>query len=422
MKKTIAMLFVAMIALSLMPGALAASQRFPNLVVTLVNQEPDPVAPGNAFDVRFRIENDEASPANNVKVKLVMAYPFSVYGDDINEKNIGTVASSQAEDLGVVEKWKLYVDPNAATGDQKIEFWYKIDQGAWTRAGEYQISIRSANPFLAINEVKTNPEKIVPGTPTKVSFVLENHADNDLRDITLNLHVYTATVTTTGIVTNELPFTPIGSGNEKTISRIAKGQSSQLTFDLFTDAEAQSKVYKVPFTLTYSDSSGTNYTRTGVLGLLVDSEPELSVYVEDSDIQAAGSSGRVVVKLVNKGFSDIKFLNVKMQESADFDLLSTSEFYVGKLDSDDYETADFDIHVPSGAKDKVMLPLVVEYRDANGKLYSRQVEPELRLYSSDELKRKNGGGGGITWVVVVIILAAAGFYLYRRFRKNSKKR
>jgi hypothetical protein len=181
-------------------------------------------------------------------------------------------------------------------------------------------------------------------------------------------------------------------------------------------------VYKVPYTLTYSDASGANFTRTGILGLLVDSDPDLSIFIDKSEAQAAGSTGKVTVKLVNKGFSDIKFLDVKLKPGNDFTLLSTPEVYIGKLDSDDYETADYTIRVSGSAKGEVTLPLVIDYRDANGHLYTREVPLKLKLYTAKEIKEKNGGGSSFWFFAGVIVVAAAAVYVYRRMRRGAKKR
>ncbi len=255
-------LMIAMLFVMLAVDVSAQSSSFPQITVTLINQEPDPVAPGNTVKMKFRIENQGGVPAENTQAKLVLSYPFSLYGDE-EIKDLGTLTGYQTDDLGVRKEWNLLVDSGAATGENTVELWYRI------KNGQYTINIRSREAVLAINEIKTEGEgNIVPGTRTKVSFVLENLADNSLQDIKLNLALYSAVTTTTSVTFVELPFTPIGSGNEKTLKELRAKQSSEIVFDLFTDADAESKVYKVPYTLTYSDSSGTNFSRTGSKPLL----------------------------------------------------------------------------------------------------------------------------------------------------------
>ena len=415
-------LMIAMLFVMLAVDVSAQSSSFPQITVTLINQEPDPVAPGNTVKMKFRIENQGGVPAENTQAKLVLSYPFSLYGDE-EIKDLGTLTGYQTDDLGVRKEWNLLVDSGAATGENTVELWYRIKNGIWIKAGQYTINIRSREAVLAINEIKTEGEgNIVPGTRTKVSFVLENLADNSLQDIKLNLALYSAVTTTTSVTFVELPFTPIGSGNEKTLKELRAKQSSEIVFDLFTDADAESKVYKVPYTLTYSDSSGTNFSRTGFVGLIVKATPELSVNIENTEIYTAGGKGKVEVKLVNKGFSDIKFLDVTLKENADFEIISNPEVYIGKLDSDDYETAEYTILVSQDAKDEVVLPLGVEYRDANGKLYSKEMPLTLHLFSGAELKqRTNGSGFPWGFIILIIVIAAIAVYFYRR-RKNKRKK
>ena len=422
-KALVMLMIVLMMGLWLAGTARAETNPFPQLTITMINQEPDPVAPGNTADVKFRIENEGGGVAPDVEIKLVPTYPFSFYGQETETKAIGTLTGYQTGDVGVKANWKLLVDSGAATGDNAIEFWYRINKGVWTKADDFIISVKSREAVLAINQVKTDQENIVPGTKTKVSFVVENLADNALVDIKLNLEILTLISSATGVTVRELPFTPIGSGNDKTVKRLAPGQSAEIAFDLFTDSTAESKVYKVPYTLTYSDSSGTNFTKQGIVGLLVESEPELSVNIDKTEIYSAGAKGVVEFKLVNKGFSDIKFLDVKLGEGNDFEILSNQEVYIGKLDSDDYETADYTLMVSNTAKDHITLPLHVEYRDANGQLFIKDLPLELKLFSGAELKqRTNGKGSPVVFWIILIVVIVAGVLIYRRIRKNKKKK
>jgi len=422
--KALFVVLIALMAVVGLPGIVsAASSSFPQITVTLINQEPDPVAPGNTADVRFRIENEGAGPASNMEIKLVPAYPFSFYGQESEVKNIGTLTGYQTGDIGVKEKWKLLVDTGAATGDNTIEFWYRINQGIWIKSGDFTLSVQSRGAVLAINQIKTEPDKIVPGTETKVTFVLDNLADNALMDIKLNLGILTEVSTATAVTFRELPFTPIGSGNEQTLKKLEAGKIAEITFNIFTDADAASKVYKVPYNLTYSDASGADFSRAGIVGWLVESEPDLTVNIDKTEVYSAGAKGNIDIKLVNKGFSDIKFLDVKLTEGNGFTLLSNPEVYIGKLDSDDYETAEYTLMVSSDAKDKITLPLHVEYRDANGQLFVKDLPLELKLFSGAELKqRTNGNASPLPAIIIVAVIVIAGILIFRRIKKGKKKK
>lgn len=414
-KITIAIIAVT-VFLMLVLGVSAQFSSFPQITVTLINQEPDPVAPGSTVEMKFRIENEGGAAAENTEAKLVLKYPFSLYGDQ-EIKSLGTIAGDQMGDIGVREEWKLLADAGATTGDHAVEFWYRIDKGIWIKAGDYTVTVRSRDAVLAINQIKTDRENIIPGTMTRVSFVLENLADNTLSDIKLNLNIYSEVTLATSVIVIELPFTPVGSGNEKTLKKLSPGESQEIVFDLFTDADAESKAYKVPYTLTYSDSSGINFSREGVVGLIVESTPDLSINLDSTQINTAGSKGRVEIKLVNKGFSDIKFLNVVLTETKEFEILSNPESYIGELDSDDYETADYTLKVSNTAKDQVTLPLTIEYRDANGKLYTDNIELSFKIG-----KKKIPVIRIIVWIVIIALIIGCIIYFRKRRKKHRKER
>ncbi|RMF06720.1 hypothetical protein D6764_01585, partial [Candidatus Woesearchaeota archaeon] len=187
-----------------------------------------------------------------------------------------------------------------------------------------------------------------------------------------------------------------------------------------TDPEAELGLYKVPVKLSYRDTNGDNFSSTNYIGILVASTPEVYASLDESEITKAGTSGKVSVKFVNKGISDIKFLDVKLEQSDDYDLLSADEVYIGNIDSDDYETVDFKLFVKPTDKRFIDLPLTYSYRDANNKLFEEKQVLKLRLYSEEELKKygfvKEKSFSGLLIVAVVLI---AGYFVWRRFRKRK---
>ena len=58
-----------------------------------------------------------------------------------------------------------------------------------------------------------------------------------------------------------------------------------------------------------------------------------------------------------------------MKESEKYEIVSPAEVYVGNIDSDDYETADFKISLNKVKEKEVILPLSLEYKDANNNEY-----------------------------------------------------
>jgi len=119
--------------------------------------------------------------------------------------------------------------------------------------------------------------------------------------------------------------------------------------------------------------------------------------------------------------SDIKFLNSVLKESDDYAITSTKEIYVGNIDSDDYETADYDLYVTS--KKNVDLLLQYTFLDANNKEYVKNVKLKLNLYSASQAKKlgfmKSSSGSGI--FVILIIIIGGGYFYIKKIKKKSIK-
>jgi hypothetical protein len=424
MKKQICLIISMVLMAAVVYGAVFEIENESyKVLVTMINYEPDPVAPGNTVDVRFKIENYRDEPLKNVEVKVEAKNPFSHYYSTEHTKTVGTLAPLQIGNNAARVKFKLLVSRNAAEGENEVEFWYRVDGGAWIKGGDFYIDVRERDAVLAINEINTNPESITPGKKASVNFKLENLASSVLKDIKLNLELYKSVTLSTAISTSELPFTPVGSGNEKTLKMISPGKSEEISFDLFVDAEADSKMYKIPYTLSYADESGANFTRGGIIGMMVDAEPDVSINIESTDIYSAGAKGTVDIRIVNKGFSDVKFVDLMLKETQNFEILSNPEVYIGNIDSDDYESAEYSILVDSMASGEIDLPLKVEYRNANGRLYTEDKNLKLELFAGEELsQRTNGGGNSSVGIIIIVVIVVVGILSWRWWKKRKKNK
>jgi len=116
---------------------------------------------------------------------------------------------------------------------------------------------------------------------------------------------------------------------------------------------------------------------------------------------------------------DVKFLTVSLKPEG-YEILSPSEVYIGNLDSDDYDTTDFKIHVPEDRKE---LPLKIElnYKDANNKEYSENYVVNLKLYTQEELKKYSlvPDTTGTTNTIIFIILLFVGYWVYKKLKRSS---
>ncbi len=404
-------IILGVFVLSLILGSLSVFGRgvvyFYVINVTMINHEPNPAEAGRYVTVRFKIENSGGENAQDVVIELLPRYPFSLDPGESAVKYIGSVRSRQLGDIGVITDYRLKVDENALEGDNEIELRYKVKNYAWTRLEPFFINIRPHDILLSIVSVDA-PKMIKPGEISKVDINLKNLALTFIKEIKVKLNL------------GGVPLAPIGSTNRKIIKQMEADSNATVSFNLMAEPDADSKLYKVPIEIEFLDRLGTVYTKNETVGLIIGAEPDLSVSIDSSQIYSSGGSGEVTVKFVNKGVTDIKFLNVILGKG-EYKILSPKEVYVGNIDSDDYETADFKLALKKVKGEDVVLPLLVDYKDANNNEYSEEVELPLQLYSTSEAKSMGlKKGNNKVGIFIVIVIVVVGFFIYRRWKKKKK--
>ena len=393
----------------------------PELIVTYMNQDPDPVEPGGYVELRFKIENNGTEKAEDVQIEIIPEYPFTIDSGEAAVRSIGIINGRQAGSDAVIVKYRMRVDKDAVSGDNTIDIKYSATKSGWIKKKDNIVNIRSHFAILSIENVESNPEVIKPGEVAKLTIRLTNMADALLKDIKINLFLYKATHGTAVVVYEEKPFTPIGSSNEKTIGNLERGKKAAISFDLIADPDAESGVYKIPLTISYTDNTGKNYSiGDNIIGLVIGDEPDLVTFIVSSELREETTIGEVSVKFVNKGTSDIKFLYSKLKESNDFDILSPKDVYVGNIDSDDYENADYKLHLKRTKG--VVLPLQIEYRDANNQFYRKSINLPLDVISAKMAGEAGSGGSKLIGFFIVIVIVVGGIFFYKRWKKKRKKR
>ncbi|MBU0614498.1 MAG: COG1361 S-layer family protein [Nanoarchaeota archaeon] len=394
-----------------------------DLEITLVSQTPDPVQPGDYVDIRFKIENYGGASTEELWLELVEDYPFSMPGSD-NIIKLGNMQARQVGDEGIVVKFKVKVDENAVEGANELTLRYK--QYSETRIGipwielePFDINVQTRDSIIAIAEVTT--DHIAPGETGTVSLKLTNLADSLLREVRVNLDLFTTYQLAASVSEVTKPFSPIGSTNEKAVLKIDAHGTTTVDFDLMADPDAASGIYKIPVNIKYSDEVGKNYSKDLVISIIIGGDPDLIATLDGTDIYTSGSKGTVDVKFINKGSADVKFLYVRMQDSDGYTIIGPKEEYVGNIDSDDFETADFDLYVEAKG-DSVELPIEIEYKDANNKDYTKVMKLKMPLYSMAEAKKLGfvQGKSG-TGFFLILIIVGAGVFLYWRKKKKKKK-
>lgn len=420
-KPVIGVIIIFLAALAMQSAAAEPTNLMADIEISLISQEPDPIGPGSYVELRFKIENYGFYSAEDVEIEILPKFPFSLDpGEDAINK-IGTIGGKQRGAKAYTFDYKIRVDSNAVEGENEIELRWRTQDNVWVKE-TFNVDVQTAVALLSIKEFSSDPLRIRPGEVAHINMTLWNSAHSFMRDIKIKLTLIKMIQTATILSYEELPFSPVGSSEEKIISKIDGRSEETIVFDLVAHADAEAKIYKIPVTISYYDSTGASYNQTNIISLIIGDEPDMVVGIDKSEIYKAGQTGMVTVKFINKGFSDIKFLYAKLKPSDNYKILSSEDVYIGNIDSDDYETAEFNIYLNKGENGYVRMPLEIEFKDANNVEYEKTINLRLKLLTEEEakltgLKKSNPTAGIIITLVIVIV----GFLGYRRFKKRKKK-
>ena len=399
-------LFSIIAILLLLPLASAFEQNFtlPTIEPTGANvqavsfkYEPYPVEPGEQFELWVKVQNIGEHDATAARCRLDIDYPFSLYQGDL-EKSLGVLGTGEF----AIMTYKLKVDENAADGDNEITFQCTDSVGGKWKVKLLTVRVQTRYQTLNVVDVRTVPDFIEPGKSGQLFFTLENRADSSMKDIKIKIDF------------SSVPLAPLGGIGEQKLRRINSSSSADISFNLTALPEASGGVYKVPVLLSYTDDLGTAYSVNGTVIVEINSKPDLEIIVDSTTITTNNKLGEVVFKVINKGLTNIKFFNLKLLESRQYKIISADKVYIGDVDSDDSETAEFRI---SAKANKITFPLEIEYKDASNNAYSDKVNVTFALASNSEM----GIAGGVNWIIIIIILAVAAFVVYKKRRKIFPK-
>jgi hypothetical protein len=409
MKKTTTTTFITLLAILLLPGVLAAIPSGPALSVSLLRYDPTPAEPGSVIDVYVSVTNEGGSSASQVRLEMIDNNPFSVDNPGDAVKTLPGLPGQESW----IGHFKVRTSNDATDGTNYVKVRLTMDDSTAAKDFLFPIIIKSHNPVLSVKSISIDPAVVRPGSEATITILLTNLADSRMKDISVEL----STQRTLGATTTLLPFAPIEGTLETRIAALDPHQDATATFRIITQPGADSDIYRIPLTITFSDESGNNYERQDEVGLVVNAEPDLEVYLETVGIYANQKQGDITIKFVNKGLAKLKLVTAEIGESPDYEFITQSrQTYIGTIDSDDYQTATYTLKATA---DQLNIPVKVQYLDAFNKKYEKQVVLSAKLQESST----NGkGSSSSTVIILVIVVLIVGFIIYRVVRKRRKKK
>lgn len=382
----------------LMLTGIAAAQSSNQIEITKKTLEPTPLQSSEYADIWLEVSNTGSTAANDVEIEFLENYPFSVDPGDKTSWSLGELVPGESGQIHLEAK----VDENAVHGENMLEFKTTVGSENIELEKKVPVEVRTDSSILSISNVDFQ-EKVAPGASETMTVTLENMADSQIKNIEAKLG------------SEQVPAAASDS-NIANLRKIEPGKSRNVSFQLNIDESAENGVFKLPLTLEYENEAGTSFSVDSTTALVVGGEPDLQLGVNDAGTLTSGSTGTVTLRLINSGEGSADFVDLEVQESDSYELLSSSSEYIGEMDPDDYQTIELRLHVSEDAEN-LQIPVEIGYKSDSQKSETQTVD--VKLYTSQELERYGlTSSGSIMPLIVVVLLAVGGIYYWRKRRER----
>lgn len=379
--------------------AFAAAQSSVNLDVQKIKTEPVPLQTSEYADVWVKLTNTGSTATDNAKLYFRETYPFSTDPGEKTSWNLGKIVPGEEYHV----HFQVKVDENAVQGKNTLKF---VTRSGGTNITEkVPVEVRSDNNILSVENVEF-PDKVAPGSSSEMRIVLRNHADAQLKNIQAT------------IKTSKLPVTASDT-TTKTVEKIEPGKKEAITYNINVDQNAENGAYSLPIALEYENEVGNTFTTETETGVIIGGKPELNVGINQMELLKPGQRNTISLRIVNRGFGDASFVQLLINETENFELLSPRSTYLGNMKSDDYQTAEYNLFVDNDAE-SLRIPVTLDYRTSRGEQIDTE-KLDLKLYNPSEISRFTpGSGGSPIFLVILLLLVAAGVYYWRRRKKKRE--
>ena len=332
MKKTIVMYVLVLVLVSMFSGFAQAASDTKLIIVSLVNQDPDPAIAGDTVEVRIGVENRGGVPAEDLVLEFVPQYPFIAVTGENNVKKVGTLSAYQYDADMKIIKFKVRVDRDATAGQYEMKIKeYEEGNTAVSSTRSINIEVKSKESAEIIHIDKTT---LIPGKETSLKFTINNVGSASLRDLTFSW------------VNEDNIVLPVGSDNTKYVKYIDVGDSAELDYQVIADSNAEAGLYKLDLTLVYDDpASDTEKEINTIAGVYIGGGTDFDIAFSET------SSGQTSFTIANIGSNPASSVSVIVPQQEGWTVSGSNSMIIGNLNTGDYTVASFELQSSQSGMD-----------------------------------------------------------------------
>lgn len=388
-----------------------------NILIDSTNYSPVPVSPGESFQLWVHVKNDSSVEAKNIVASLSLNdvkkarpdFPFSFPENEQAIKNFGNLKPYAS----ALASFTVLVSKDALDGDYDV-FIEAGEQGFPSKSAAIRITVKARKPQIEL--INSSALEARPGQKLDVVLSLKNTGNSRAINILAGI-IEDRTVTSTGTIVSR-SINPVGV-SLKYVPELSPGESADVLLQLAVDSDVSIKTYVVPITLKWLDENRNEFSVTRYLGLRVNEEPEIDVALNSAEPRPfPGSESILTVDLFNKGASTAKNVVVELSSPEGLEL-DSSKFFIGTLESDDFDSFKVSVKIPSNASlGRHSLTVKILFKNSN--LEDNVVEKTVDFTVVSKAESLNQGPfDAFIPLIALIVLALIGFFAFKRFKKKK---
>ena len=330
----------------------------PMVVINDYRQDLDEISAGDVFGLRVRLVNSGQLDAYN----LVVSFQSS----DLAALNSGGVIPLAKLPAGEKASVSQQFSAGAAVAGKdftnvEVQLSY-ADQNGMSYAEHFSLSlpvksvsapvVESPSPDaraqLVVSSYQVDKEYLEPGNQFSLQLQIRNLGGDTARETVLML----------GGSDNDFSvFAPMGTSNVQYLGDLESGDQLAVSYALIANTTAKPGAYPLNFSLVYTDESGTQYTDTQVITLLLYDLPDLEIsFYGNLPAYQVGQAAPLPLQVINLGNDSVMLGQILI--SGDGAIFSNQTSLVGALDAGGFYTLEANL-TPQQAG---ILELTVEIR------------------------------------------------------------
>ena len=391
--------FALLLALFSIPASAADGA---DLKISVLKYQPAPAEIGEYVSVWVKLENLGYAKAEDVSIRMVPEYPFSLDSTTNAIEDVGILSPDNA----AVNEYRLFVDRGAQVGISTFEVWYQEDDsGAWFKK-EFEMRVGSdtfdSRGTIELESNSIEPEVFMPGDEGTITFDLKNSATE--YSITLDGEQYDTNARIQSASLDGIDGIKVTTESYYGNGVIGPGESLGLTYTVLVDEDMPDGTYYLDMSIVGSSHVYNNNWR---IPLKVDSS---SVRVIPSKpLILENGKGTLEFDVANIHPNLLSSVSVQLEaEGIEF---SPAEYFIGAMDSDELFTIEFDAEAIDDDLDyPVNLTIGSNFRNDLNEHSSIIGTRQLKNHSVDN----EGDSRAIVILGVLVVAGIVAYVLYKR--------